>query len=215
MTNEQIATHLQHHATGLDGLGANLFRARSYRGAAFAIARLTRPLGEIFAESGRAGLEAIPGIGISMGYTIEKLLTTGQLHVLREPDAPQRMLTTLPGVGPRLAEMLRDRLGVRSLEQLRDAVRAGKLRRAGVKARREAGIIAAVEARLRQERAPVAPANEPSVADLLAVDGAFRDQSQPVYLAQRDGWRLRASWANTALAHRLGMTENWVTITFE
>src|SRR5262245_6998796 len=120
MTNEQIATHLQQQATGLDGSGSNLFRARAYRGAAFAIARLTRPLGEIFAELGGGGLESVPGIGISMGYTIEMLLTTGQPHVLREPDAPQRMLTTLPGVGPRLAEVLRDRMGIRSLEQLRD-----------------------------------------------------------------------------------------------
>src|SRR5262245_42046146 len=131
MTNEQIAEHQQQHATRLDGSRANLLRARSSRRAPFAIALLPAQLCEFVAESARAGLGTRPGIGSSMGYTIEELPTAGQVDVRREPGAPERMLTTLPGVGPHLAEILRDRLGVRSLEQLRDAVRAGKLRRAG------------------------------------------------------------------------------------
>jgi hypothetical protein len=213
MTNEEIAARLREYATQLDSAGGNLFRARSYRSAAFAIARLQRPLREVFEASGRAGLEAIPGIGISMGYTIEALLTSGEFRVLREPDAPQRALMTLPGVGPRLAETLRDRLGIRTLEQLREAGRDGRLTRF-VGKRQLAGILLAVEARLQREKAPVPPADEPPVADLLAVDAAFRASDQPVYLEQRDGWRLRACAANTALAHRLGMTGDWVTIAF-
>lgn len=213
MNNEQIAAHLREHASKLDLAGGNLFRARSYRGAAFAIARLLEPLRDIFERSGRAGLESIPGIGVSMAYTIEKLLTSGEFRVLREPDVPQRMLLTIPGIGPRLAETLRDRLGITSLEGLRDAIRNGKLA-THVSKRQEVGMLAVIESRLRHERSPVPPGDEPSVEALLAVDAAFRAAEQAVYLTRHEGWQLRAHPANTALAHRMGMTEDWVSITF-
>lgn len=210
MNNDSIARHLREYATEMDRVGG-LFRARSYRAAAFAIARLQRPLGDILVEGGRAALEAIPGIGLSMAYTIEAMLTSGEFRVLREPVAPQKALITLPGVGPRLAEMLRDRLGVTTLEGVRDAARDGRLAKYAGR-RQVQGITAAVEARMRQESAPAA-LDEPAVEDLLAFDREFRaDGSRQ---ERRGGWALRASAANTALAHRLGMTADWVVIDFE
>ena len=35
-----------------------------------------------------------------------------------------------------------------------------------------------------------------------------------MYVADRDGWRFRALFSNTALAYRLGKTDDWVVIAF-
>ncbi|MFO0846596.1 MAG: helix-hairpin-helix domain-containing protein [Gemmataceae bacterium] len=207
MTNDIISQHLREYAAERDQ-GGGLFRARSYRAAAFAIARLQRPLLDIFRQGGRAALEAIPGIGISMAYTIEVLLTTGEFRVLREPG---QGLTSLPGVGPRLAEALRDRLGVTTLEGLRQAARDGRLTR-HVGRRRLQGIVTAAEARLREESSTLA-LDEPTVGDLVAFDTGFRNGVETQ--GRRAGWVMRAAPANTALAHRLGMTSDWVVIEFE
>jgi hypothetical protein len=37
----------------------------------------------------------------------------------------------------------------------------------------------------------------------------------PLYQADRSGWRFRALYSNTALAHRLGQTHDWVVIYFD
>lgn len=207
MTNDIIARQLREYAGEMDR-GGGLFRARSYRAAAFAIARLQRPLLEFLEKGGRAALEAIPGIGISMAYTIEMLLTTGDFRVLREPGGA---LAKLPGVGPRRAEALRDKAGVTTLEGLRQAALDGKLTQ-HIGRRPLQGIVSAVEARLREEACPPT-LDEPDVEDLLALDAACRSGGE--CQARRGGWTLRAAPANTALAHRLGMTSDWVDIEFE
>ena len=67
-----------------------------------------RSLAEVVHEKGRAGLEELPGIGSSLAYTIEGLVRTGEFRTLR-PDAghvdPERLLTSLPGVGRQLAHV--------------------------------------------------------------------------------------------------------------
>jgi hypothetical protein len=235
MTNEQVSERLRQHADTLERQGGQLFRVRASRAAALEIGRLDRPLEDVLRQSGRAGLEALPGIGQSLAYTIEGILRDGGLRTLREPEAPQRILMTLPGVGPRLAEQLRDRLGITTLEQLRTAAHAGQLARVGVGRKRLAGILAAVEQRLVREETPIVPSAEPSVAYLLAVDAEYRNGSEGkrlptlsprnfnsegerwlgVLRSQRDGWSVRALFSNTALAHRLEKTRDWVVIYFE
>ena len=37
----------------------------------------------------------------------------------------------------------------------------------------------------------------------------------PFYQTTRSGWRCRALYSNTALAHRLGRTRDWIVIYFE
>ncbi len=36
----------------------------------------------------------------------------------------------------------------------------------------------------------------------------------PLFVADREGWRFRALFSNTALAHRLDKTHDWVVISF-
>lgn len=215
MTNELLAQHLIDHAARLEVDGASLFRARAHRAAAFTIARMDRSLADIFSSEGRPGLEALPGIGKSLAYTLEGLLTTGEFRTLREPGAhqsPRSDLLGVPGVGPRLAERLRDRLGVTTIASLREAVHSGQLTDLKVTGKRRAGIEAALAYRQGQETRPEVPANEPDVPTLLAVDAAFRDGEN---VEGRDGWRLRVGFADTAIAHRMGATRDWVVVWFD
>ncbi len=235
MTNEAIAQRLLEYAGELEKAGGNLYRTRAYRTAAQAVQALDRPVADLLAESGRKGLEELPGIGKSLAYTIEGLVQDGQWRTLKPADAarePDRLFTSLPGVGPKLAEDLRDRLGLRTLDELYRAAQAGRLAEVGVGHKRLMGLVAALEKRL----APVEPPpNEPDIEDLLALDRDYRAgmeentlprlsprQLNPqgerwlgILRQERDGWKMRALFSNTAQAHRLGRTHDWVVIYFD
>jgi DNA polymerase (family 10) len=78
MDNLSIAQRLRDHARQLDGQDGNLFRIRAYRQAAQIVLGMERPITEILAERGAKGLEAIPGIGTHLAFTIEHLANTGE-----------------------------------------------------------------------------------------------------------------------------------------
>ena len=85
MDNATIARKLVEYANYLEGEDANVYRVRAYRRAAETVQTLERPLAEVVAAEGRAGLEALPGVGASLAYTLEGLVRTGEFRTLR-PD---------------------------------------------------------------------------------------------------------------------------------
>ncbi len=132
MDNATIARKLNDYATYLEGEDSNVYRVRAYRRAAATVLEQPRSLAEVVEEKGRAGLEELPGIGSSLAYTIEGLVRTGAFRTLR-PDAghvdPERLLTSLPGVGRQLAHTLHEQLGITTLEELERAAHEGRLTR--------------------------------------------------------------------------------------
>ena len=213
MTNLDLSQTMQQFARDQERRGANLFQVRAFRTAAGALARLDTPLEAIFARGGRASLEALPGVGKSVAYTLEGVLKGETPKSIERPDRgrePLTLLSTLPGIGQRLAEQLQDQLGVHSLESLVAAGADGRLEAVGVTGKRLVGLMAAARARLATKGE--APTNEPSLRVLLDVDEAFRRRAGSSF--ERDGWRLRVHFADTALAHRRGTTRDWVTIDF-
>jgi hypothetical protein len=235
MTNSDIARRLLTYARELEAEGGNVYRTRAYRMAAQTIERMNTPVEDILQARGRAGLETLPGVGKSLAYSIEMLVQEGELKTLTPADSarePDRLFASLPGVGPKLAEDLRDRLGLRTLEDLERAARQGRLGEVGVGPKRLAGILAALEQR---SAAVTAPDDEPPLADLLAVDEEYRagmdEEALPrlaprrfnpegeswlgIHRVEREGWTLKALFSNTALAHRLEKYRDWVVIYFE
>ncbi len=237
MNNELIARKLSEYADYLEGEESNVHRVRAYRRAAQTIRELERPASDILAEKGRGGIDELPGVGASLAYTIESLIRTGEFRTLRPTGGhidPERLLTSLPGVGPQLARVLHERLGVSTLEQLERAAHDGRLAQAGVGPKRLRGLIDALAGRLARSRLPEPIRGEPPIDDLLTVDADYRRQSDadrlptitprrfnpdnepwlPLYITDRGGWRFRALFSNTALAHRLSRTRDWVVISF-
>src|SRR5512144_1098859 len=113
--NGWIAERLRQAAEILQAQGANPFRVSAYRKAADTVAQFPGSLRETFAQQGRAGLDALPGIGIGIASAIAEMLATGrwtQLERLRGSLDPTLLFRTVPGIGPELAQRIHDALGV-------------------------------------------------------------------------------------------------------
>jgi len=227
MANREIAQPLIAYAEYPEPRQANLYRVRAYRRAAETVLALDRPLADLVAAEGRAGLEELPSIGSHLAYTLEEIARTGEFRVLNaeggDIDA-ERVLRSLPGVGPRLARQIHEQLGIRNLEELERAAHAGRLSGLGIGPKRLRGVREALAGRFWRYRFAVPVREEPDVAELLAVDQEYRERSDamtlptiaprrfnpdhepwlPMFQTRRGGWRYRALFSNTALAHRLG-----------
>jgi predicted flap endonuclease-1-like 5' DNA nuclease len=235
MDNRTIAERLRDHAAELETAQAGVYRVRAYRRAAESVAALEQPLKDVLENEGRAGLEAIPGIGSHLAFTIEELIRTGEFKTLRPTNAdvePEKQLTSLPGVGPFLAYRLRERLGVTTPEQLERAAEEGRLAEVGIGPKRLRGVLDVLAGRRLENR--VNTPNEPTIEDLLAVDADYREYAEagqlftitphkqnpngerwlPVFSSRRGRWRYRVLYSNTAVAHRLNKTRDWVVIYF-
>jgi DNA polymerase (family X) len=239
--NADVAARLDEIADLLDAQGGNPFRARAYRRASETVRALDRPAAEILAEHGLDGLDALPNVGPSTARAIRDLVTVGRhgmLDRLRGASDPVALLATVPGVGPKLAHRLHDEEDIETLEQLEAAAHDGRLERVeGFGAKRVAGIRDALAARLgKPRRAPVeVRAAGPSVGELLDVDAEYREGVArdalpriaprrfnpggkawlPVLHTQRGARQYTALFSNTALAHRLHRTDDWVVLYFD
>ena len=127
--NAEIAAAFDHLADLLEIEGANPFRVRAYRRAARTVEDLPRSAAELIASGEDLG--ELPGIGADLAGKIAEFIATKHLAVLDEAKArlPAGLveLTNVPGIGPKRARALYDKLKVHSLSDLRKAATAGKL----------------------------------------------------------------------------------------
>ena len=131
MTNRDIAAVFDQIADLLEFQGANPFRVRAYRNGARKIADLSEPLTALVDDQSRQ-LTDLEGIGKDLAEKIATLLATGRLPMLEEllAEVPPTVLAIMrvPGLGPKKAAMLHRELGVESLEDLRAACQAQRVR---------------------------------------------------------------------------------------
>jgi DNA polymerase (family 10) len=131
ITNAEIARIFREIAIYLD-MDSVPFRPRAYERAADTIDALDRPLADILASDGPAGLSAIPGIGASSARRIGELVTTGRLAYYEQ--LKERMpvdvsgLTAIEGLGPKNVKVLYDALGVRTVADLEQAALRQQIR---------------------------------------------------------------------------------------
>ena len=183
--NHRIADRLAEAADLLEQQDANAYRIAAYRRAAGTIRSLKRDLPVLLEQGGVSGLIELPGIGDSLARAIAEMVHTGrwmQLERLRGTIDPEQLFQSIPGIGPRLAEQIHQRLDVESLEELEAACRDGRLERMpGIGSRRAAMLRAALAERLsRIRRRPQGPYDNalPDVAMLLDVDREYRDKAE-------------------------------------
>lgn len=127
--NAEIATAFDHLADLLEIEDANPFRVRAYRRAARTIEDLPRSAAEMLAKG--EDLTELPGIGADLAGKIGEFINTKHLAVLDEAMArlPPGLveLTNVPGIGPKRARALYDKLKIHSVADLKKAATAGKL----------------------------------------------------------------------------------------
>lgn len=237
--NDQVARRLEEVAGLLREQGANIFRVQAYSRAANTVRRLATPVSEILQREGIDGLKSLAGIGDHLAAAIRHLVTAGRLPMLerlRGAADPIELLMTVPGIGQVQAERLHHELGIDSLEELEAAAQDGRLSDvAGLGRKRIAGIIDSLATRLdRVRKSPATPAGQDpvKVAELLDVDLEYRQLAQagklpsiaprrfnptgnawlPILHTRRGEREYTALFSNTARAHRLGKTHDWVIL---
>lgn len=128
MTNAAIARVFNEVAVLLEIKGEDDFRVFSYRKIARAITDLSEELTEIAA---RDEIESIPGIGKATAEKIHELLRTGRLTLRQNllAEVPESLLRLLgvPSLGAKKVAVLWRELGIESIDDLKHALRTGKL----------------------------------------------------------------------------------------
>jgi DNA polymerase (family X) len=205
------------------------------------VRHLPRPLAEIWRELGDEGLREVPGVGGRLATALRTLVTTGQLPMLNrlrgEADSVA-LLESIPGIGHVLAERLHCEFGIDSLEDLEVAANDGRLGDlVGIGKKKLAGITDTLATRLGRIRRPgfTHQINEPSVEELLDVDREYRDKVAagglptiaprrfnpkgeawlPILHTHRGERNYTALYSNTARAHELGRSRDWVILYYD
>jgi DNA polymerase (family X) len=129
LTNAQIAAALDELGDLYELDGAVSYRVIAYRNAAKAVRESSV---SIVALSREGRVTSVPGIGKTLEEKLRALDETGDIPALvklRAKFPPGLIeLVRLPGFGPKRARRLFDELGIDSLDALRAALEAGKIR---------------------------------------------------------------------------------------
>jgi len=128
MRNQVIAKIFNEIADILEIKGDNPFRIRAYRRAAQNIDGLAKDVSEISEED----LRKIPGIGADLADKIQEYVKTGRLRLYDElmNEVPSGLvdLLSVPGIGPKTAGLLSEKLHIRDIDDLEKRAKDGTLK---------------------------------------------------------------------------------------
>lgn len=169
----------------------------------------------------------------------------GLLERLEGQVSPEDLFSTVPGIGEELARRIHSHLRIDTLEELELAAHDGRLHEVpGLGDRRVRAIrdsVGAILSRSSRRRArrlrhiENARTEEPVLSVILDVDEEYRQQAEtgqlrtiaprrfnpegkawlPILHTEREGWSFTALFSNTARAHDLGKTRDWVVVYYE
>lgn len=238
-TNHKISVLLLEIAKLLEQQHANPFRVLAYRHAAQTVDQLDVKVEDIVADKGFDGLLELHNIGEGIGRSIYEYVATERmtrLEELRGQNDPKELFTTVPGIGPRLAERIHNELHINTLEALEQMIHNGKfVALPGIGARKNAAIQASLEKILgKPKKRAFSLGKLPSVEDILAVDAEYRNAVAldklpkinprrfnpknenwlPIMHTTKAHWHYTALFSNTSRAHELKKTDDWVIIYF-
>lgn len=179
--NADVAAVFEEIADLLEIEGANPFRVRAYRFAARTIRDLSREVAEMVAKG--EDLTSLPGIGEDLAGKIKDIVATGTTALLEKHrktvPATVTELLRIPGLGPKRVRILSQGLNIRSLSELQNAAREGRVRALpGFGEKTEQHILDALAAQTGKERrvrsADAAPYAEALVTYLRQFPGVGR-----------------------------------------
>jgi DNA polymerase (family 10) len=187
--NAEIAAMFDQTADLLEFKGENQFRVRAYRKAARTIEGLPQSVRSLL--SAEADLSELPGIGKDLAGKIADIVKTGHFELLDslKKRLPGQLgdMAALPGLGPKRVKLLYDKLKVRTLDDLRRAIKRGRLRELrGFGPAMEKKLTGALEKPTAEKRFKLAVAE----AEAQALVGFLRDGGRVVvagsYRRRRD-----------------------------
>lgn len=241
MKNQEIVTRLREIADLLEQQKANPFRVNAYRRAAITVEKMDHPITEVINRNGYTGLIDLPGIGEGIARSIAEFVATGhmsRLESLRAGNDPIAIFQKIPGVGVKLSHRIVEILHIDTLEALEVAAHNGRLIKVPGFSENKVNMVKAwlaqVLGRGRQIEKDTTGVVEPPVMLLLYIDRQYRDKAGlkelpkiapkrfnpsgkkwlPIMHKTKDEWHFTALFSNTARAHQLGHTRDWVIIYF-
>jgi DNA polymerase (family 10) len=194
MKNLEISEIFRDIAKILEIKGDNPFRIRAYERAATHIEGLTEDIENVIKEE---RLLEIPGIGKDLAEKIKEIVRTGRLKAYEElkKTIPEGLLELLniPSVGPKTAKLLYEKLKIKNIIDLKNAIKQNRLEGVfGIKEKTVENILRGMELVSRgKERLPLATASQladeflqalKKLKDVkrIAVAGSLRRQKETV-----------------------------------
>lgn len=157
MINQQIARIFNEMADLLEIKGENPFRIRAYRRAAQNIDGLSRDVAQMTEDE----ILLIPGIGKDLAGKIRHYADEGRMEAYEALKilVPEGLvsLLSIPGLGPKTAKLLYDRLKINGIDDLERLARMHRLSGLpGIKDKTEENILKGIEIMRRgRERLPI------------------------------------------------------------
>jgi DNA polymerase/3'-5' exonuclease PolX len=162
------------------------------------------------------------------------------LNRLKGQINPEALIETIPGIGEKLAENIVRQLKIHTLEELEIAAHDGRLSKIKGMGKGRLNLVQMYLASALKQRVPLhAPElshqsikTQPSVEVILKIDNDYRRKAKagqlyrirptrfnptnkvwlPIYHVERDGWHFTVMYSNTARAHELKKTNDWVIL---
>lgn len=185
-TNKEIAALLAHIADLLDAKGENPFRVRSYRTAAGTVAGVRQSLAALVREKGPEGLSGLRGVGEKLAGLIHEYATKGSVELLRDLEKE---------VSP-------------------DTLKAVEEKKSGHTFARPIELPVATILKIDQEyRTRAAAGSLKKIAPRLL--NPEKKAWLPIMAKEEKGVKFTVMFSNTATAHKLGKTDDWVVVYFE
>jgi DNA polymerase (family 10) len=157
MKNQEIAKIFNEIAGLLEIKNDNPFRIRAYRRAALNVEGLTRNVEDLSEDE----LLEVPGVGKELAAKIAEYIKTGNIaaHEELKKEIPQIVLDleSVPGLGPKTAILLHEKLHIKSIDELAKLAEEHKLAGLrGIKGKTEENILKGIGMLRRgQERSPL------------------------------------------------------------
>jgi len=157
MKNQEIAKIFNEIAGLLEIKNDNPFRIRAYRRAALNVEGLTRNVEDLSEDE----LLEVPGVGKELAAKIAEYIKTGNIaaHEELKKEIPQIVLDleSVPGLGPKTAMLLHEKLHIKSIDELAKLAEEHKLAGLpGIKGKTEENILKGIGMLRRgQERSPL------------------------------------------------------------
>ena len=147
MKNKLIAEIFRDIAQILEIKGENHFRIRAYERAGQNIDSFPDDV-ELLAKENK--LKDIPGVGKDLEEKMREIISTGRLKYLDElkKEIPEGLLQMLdvPGIGPKTAKVLYEKLDIQDIVMLERMAAAGKIRELpGMGEKTEENILAGID----------------------------------------------------------------------
>jgi len=107
------------------------FEVRAYQKAALTIGTMQEPIEDIYAHGGKEALQKLPGIGPTLADRIIEYINTGKIDkyekLKKKYPIDMKALMSIEGIGAKKAVILYKELGVKSIDDLKEAISSHKI----------------------------------------------------------------------------------------